>query len=500
MSATQAVIFTHIKVSQEEAAQTSDHFGVRHLIDRVADVFRSYLLCRNVGLVYCYVDVGMQLTLSRLAKTVEGSEVSFSLEELGSEERTRNCLKMAVDEVVQNLLDDRSVDFGPAQATRFQFVGLPHLLSLFNALSRIDKQLIRDLAADENTFTYDSPKFVEAIIRLVRSPHPIHGRHPVLRFDADVKVNEASVGELLAAVLRAWNTGPVHQLFSGGYGRSDGVADPVNDYAVRTHWLVNRETKELSELGYHFLRDLGELGASQVPTSVPMSAAMSRYAREKRGGKTCNRDSQQIISGAGLFMSQNAIRALPPFINSRQMITWVDDHLKRRLHEAVGHLDAKSLEHLPAVRFEQDRHPSGIDEDEVERAKGYFPRVLFGCLLHALIVGPDGKSPGLLSEEAKEIIKNPERVLHEEKLGEAMFQVARQRAAEVLAIWKEADYGDTPLRGWAAAEEPRADEYARLTVADALSYLRLVTRWHIYVKVIDNLNSQGAYWLFKRVG
>jgi hypothetical protein len=499
MSTTKAVIFTHLGMTPEYAEKTREAGGRRDLINKVAPIFREYLRCRNVGLVYVYVDVGTKLLIQRLSESVEGKGVSFSLKELGLEERTRNCLKVAVDEATQNLLDDHSVEFHPAQAPRFQFVGLSHLLSLFNALYRIDPQLIRDLAGKDQVFTYDSPKFVEAVIRLRRSPHPIHGRHPIFRFDADVLVNERSIGELLAAVTQSWNMASLFNLFSGGYGRHDAPPDPLNDYAVRLYWLVERTTGELSERGLHFLRDLGEIGATQVPGSVQMSAAMSEYVRRKRGGRSCNRKSQQVISGAGLFISMDASRSLPPFMNSRLMTTWIDDHLKRLLHEAVGHLDEESPEHLPAALFGQNRHPYGINEEYVKGATNYFPRLLRGCLLHALIMEADGKTSGPLSREVGKVIANPECGVDEAKLDEEMFRVASERAREVLSIWKEADYGDTPLRAWAAESEPQADEYARSIVADALAYLHLVKRWPVYVQAIEQLTPDRAYWLFRRV-
>jgi hypothetical protein len=501
MSTTKAVIFTHLGMTPEYAEKTREAGGRRDLMNRVAPIFREYLRCRNVGLVYVYVDVGTQLLIQRLSESVEGRGVSFSLEELGLEERTRNCLKLAVDEVTQNLLDDQSIEFHPAQAPRFQFVGLSHLLSLFNALYRIDPQLIRDLAGKDQVFTYDSPKFVEAVIRLRRSPHPIHGRHPIFRFDADVMVNQSGIGELIAAVTQSWtlSMASLFNLFSGGYGRADAPPDPLNDYAVRLYWLVDRATGELSERGLHFLRDLGEIGATQVPSSVQMSAAMSEYVRQKRGGRSSNRKSQQVISGAGLFISQDASRSLPPFMNSRQMTTWIDDHLKRLLHEAVGHLDEESPEHLSTALFGQDRHPYGINEEYVKGATNYFPRILRGCLLHALIMEADGKTPGPLSREVREVIANPEYVVDEAWLAGEMFRVASERARDVLSIWKEADYGDTPLRAWAAKSEARADEYARSIVADALAYLRLVKRWPVYVQAIERLTPDRAYWLFRRV-
>ena len=350
MTLTKAVVFTHIHVSSEQAAQTRDAPGASAIIQRVVPCFKNLLVCRNVGLVYVYVDVGIEFALSHLPESdIEKGEISFSMKELESEERTRNCLKIAADEAIQELLDNPESDFDRAQAPRFQFVGLPHLLSLFNALFKIDPTLIKNLAGELRNFTYDSPKFVEAVICLVRGAHPIHDQYPILRFDADVEVNEEGVGTLITAVNHSLNAFFMFNFFSGGYGRCDGMAEPVNDYAVRVHWLIDQKPKEvgqplnLKDRGEVFLRDLGELGATQVASSAQMSRPMRELVQKKRKGVSANRFSPQVISGAGLFMSLSAIRALPPFMNSNYLTVWIDDHLKRRLHEAVGHLTAQSL-------------------------------------------------------------------------------------------------------------------------------------------------------------
>jgi hypothetical protein len=97
--------------------------------------------------------------------------------------------------------------------------------------------MISDLAGEDGAFTYDSPKFVEAVIRLARGANPAHGVYPVLRFDEDVDVNEAAIDSLLGRVSFATQSNLYDcSFFSGGYGSEKGLV-PVNDFAVR---LVGR--------------------------------------------------------------------------------------------------------------------------------------------------------------------------------------------------------------------------------------------------------------------
>jgi len=498
-----AVVFTHIAVKPEEAGATERAEGAFRLIDRAKPYFKAYLKCRNVGLVYAYVDVCTRMILKELSALDFEGRINFSMMDLESEVRTRNCLKMASDQALHELLNDPGIEFDQSQAPRFQFVGLPHLLSLFSALFRIDPSLIRDLAGEHRELTYDSPKFVEAVIRLVRGAHAIHGRYPIFRFDEDVEVNEQGITELLSAATLAMHTNLFpYDFFSGRYGRADGTSDPANDYAVRAHWLIHRASGGLSDKGYRFLRDLGELGATQLPTSAQMSDHMQKFVQDRRHGKSSNRKSPQVISGAGLYMSRSAIRVLPPFMNFNNATTWVDDHLKRRLHEAVGHLTESSLEQISAARFLQNRHPApvGVRDEDIEWARThYFKRVLRGCLIHSLVVRPDGSSGPLSEAITRMLDRGASGLDDEDALKSVLVAAVRATANDVLSIWKNADYGNSILSEWAVGAESRMDSVCNETVRDVLAYTRLVGHWPRYVNAIEKLTPVQAHWLFRRV-
>lgn len=500
-----AVIFTHVPITEAEAAASNNPIGEKKIIDKVLPYFKAYIKCKNVGLVYVYVDVGTRMILKKLSYlNYNKNVIKFPLMQLESEVRTRNCLKIAVDRAVNsnhNMLDG---------TPRFVIIGLPHLLSLFNSLININPKLIQHLAGSRGDLTYDSPKFVEAVIRLVRGQHADLNRNPIFRFDLDVKVNEKGINELLKSAFKAMRD--VQQLvhfFSGKYQTYKKRRDDVNDFAVRTHWLVDPKTMRLSPLGYQFMRDLGEIGATQLPTTDdhPVSSFMSAYMK-KNHLVSANRDSLQVISGAGLFMTYAAIQQLPPFMDFDKATMWVDDHLKRRLHEATGRLDAASIEQNRNACFKQNRHPlpKGITNQDIEWAKNdYLFRLFRGCLVHSLIMKTDG-TPGLMADAIRTIITNGLNTVHQlnllthGNLQKDLRSELKKTAIKVKTIWGSASYGSSLLSGWASALTlVKINKICSETLQDVMAYVELVCKWRSYVRAIELLEPRNAHWLFKKV-
>ncbi len=209
MLAEKAVIFTHLPYPMDDSAERFNEVRANKLINRVIPYYKAYLACKNVGLVYVFVDTGLRQMLKNIAtmpKTIE-----FSIDELDFEHATRNCLMLAIDKATIEL-EHTNKEFDRRFAPKFQFVGLPHLFSLLKALYRIDPNLVLNLAGDGANLTYDSPKFIEAVIRLARGAHAAHSQYPILRFDEDVMVNERGIGELLTKCAYAMD--PVFQSYS----------------------------------------------------------------------------------------------------------------------------------------------------------------------------------------------------------------------------------------------------------------------------------------------
>lgn len=487
-----AIIFTHVGYKYyDEKEKPFSQQECNTLIGRVLPAFKSYLSCKNIGLVYVYVDTGIQLTLQHLRSS--SGELVYPIEELVFEQTTRNCLKVALDRAISILEADSKSSFDKSKAPKFQFVGLPHLYTLIHSLYRIDPALLDALAGDGINFSYDSPKFVEAVIRIRRG-----NTYPIFRFDEDVEVDEQAIGSLLNNCRNLDTIG--YRLFSGKYKTSPENIDYLNDFAVRLHWLVDRDTHELSNSGKWFLRDLGEIGATQVPTNAnDMSNLMSDFVENERDNVSANRSSQQLVSGAGLFMSNQAINQLPPFMNFNHLTLWVDDHLKRRLHEVLGHIAPGGPEQIEDACFTQDRHPGGILDKEIEWARDeYFQRLFDGCILHALITTHNGER-GELAEVINNLITINARVPEESFLKKTFKDSAKPTAKAILNIWKSETYGNSLLKGWAEKAARNIDKLINPIIEDAASYVHLVSRWQTYLAAMQRLTKNHAYWLFRPV-
>lgn len=494
------------KLEQQLAAQEENE-----IVESVLSYYKAYLKCKNIGLVYVYVDTGIRQVLDNIFMG-EG-KIDIDINELAFEHTVRNILKLAEDQALRELSMDENFD--ASTAPKFQFIGLPHLSTLIASLYRMDKDLVKNLAG-RDSFTYDAPKFVEAVIRLARGNDPLLSGDPVLRFDQDVEVNEDGIDALLKKIHNAIIRRHGFSFFSGGYGRPD-INDAVNDHAVRCHWLANIQDNDqppyhLIPQGEYFLRDIGEFGATSIPNSKKVSAStgMKNYLINlHQGDRSANRDSEQVISGAGLYMSQSAILRLPPFMNFENNIIWVDDYLKRRLHEAIGDLAVADLEHVEGGLFHQDRYPAGIRQSDLDWAKNtYFYRLISGCIMHALIVTRTGEQSEL-AKFVDNFLRTHHRASNDEfsELAIKFMDIAQKTTLALLEIWSKADYGNDILQKWAIENQKELFEkgsgelakWINSTVQDAIHYCKLVENWNEYVVAIQALVPRDAYWLFRSI-
>lgn len=336
---TNAVIFTHCADLAKAGNDAVDN--PNFWIDEYAKRFQPYLKCNEnevlIGIIYCYIDLGV-----RQAIPSHGHRFHLDPDILETENGLTGILRQA------EIKARRDLTFSEDRLPKFYFIGLNELVQVLNNLMKVDPDLVTFLGSQQHNFYYDSPKFVEAVIRLARGDIPHLARHPIIRVDDDATVNPQAISLLLNKFEDVSRRSPFY-FFSGKYGRSDGKYDPVNDYAVRTHWFFpdgtqagddrfsNNDTNFMRpvEITKMFLSDLSSLGAKQ-PIDNPSSSGAFRELADNNKIQLEDRNSPQVISGAGLIMGRRNVELLPPFMNFDHPITWVDDHLKRRLHEMLG--------------------------------------------------------------------------------------------------------------------------------------------------------------------
>ncbi|MEK6320547.1 MAG: hypothetical protein AABN33_02565, partial [Acidobacteriota bacterium] len=469
----------------------------------------------------------------------------------------------------------------------FRYIVIDDLLELLTHLIQAgEPNLISFLYGKGQQFTYDSPKFVEAVIRLARGRIPHLAIDPIIRFDEDVEPNAMSI-ELLLQKYHEMEHKHTFYFFSGSYGDPNGGDDPINDHAVRTHWffpvgtkslkldlkdgileLIRNEELNLDEQvvqrisdsvglprekpqqaklklikainqAYYFLADLSYLGATEVNNSASFYSKTLRELSGRTGA--ISRPERQVISGAGLIMSNLAVDLLPPFMNFTNQTVWVDDHVKRRLHEALQDISKTQTERVSEARSKQDRHKDGVKDSDIEFArKIYFERLLRGCLLHRIVVDLEG-TPTEYSKLIEDIVayrmKRNDPKLSKRRLGSLKKRLLKQVERHytlVLRCWSSNEFEGTESFTWAKQllatgslnleEKEKVESYGWVKqriddqrinirkkqlkkevvrqwlcesiVQDAMDYIDLVRNWPIFTRAIARLES-SEWWLFK---
>ncbi len=479
----QAVVFTHFgalkyRKDGEEFTALRPEFTSRY-----KEIFSAYRACSTIVRVYAYIDWAFREAVLRIR---EDLSFNISTEVRAEEAEMINMLETAI----------RLAGCRPGMV---KIIGYQHLEFLLHGLFKLDPDLIKFLCGPTGKFTYDSPKFVEAIIRLAWGDSPLLARHAILRIDEDALPNDNAIAVLVDRYGEEI-TRRRFFFFSGSYGDSGAEVEEIdylNDFAVRTQWLAPigattaryRQSGSMQEgLTRRFLADLDALGPKQLHHSHRDYSRVLREICEKDiRQKRLERPGRQVISGAGLIMSSRSVRFLPPFMNFEHLTTWVDDHLKRRLHEALNDLGRNDVECIDTAKFKQVRHPKGLTSDDMRWAvREYFDRLIRGCVFRRIITNNDGTPTGY-SKLVAEIVRFrvtgvPREGRFDERLDESgsggeelldvirtkvegtgtnlhvvrehvdlpsyreeMLSAARERYDEVLRCWSSDDYSGAGL-------------------------------------------------------
>jgi hypothetical protein len=499
-----AVIFTHFGELKYRKNELEFEGLKRAYQTKYTDILQSYLQCAKdgseIGLVYVYIDWAVR----QAVPTLRANAFHLDTTVLNEENTLVGLLKICEDSARRNLGLNR------AQPPQFQYVGIVQLVDLLNHLIDVDDKLVEFLAGPENRFTYDSPKFVEAVIRLARGETPQFADHPIIRIDEDAKPTAAFITHLLNVYVQIRTEAPFF-FFSGTYGRPHGAYDPINDHAVRLHWLADvpqrgepQLTNQQMDKARAFLADLNELGATQIPDSNQhYSKALRSLLAQGRQEARPSR-SRQVISGAGLIMSRKAVNVFPPFMNFKHLTVWVDDHLKRRLHEVAGDLYSDDIECTSDAKIQQTRHDHLGPGDIAWAQTEYFDRLLRGCLFRRLISHLNGRRT-TYTELLADIVRYRVSAKSAEELGLTvddprsleMIDMVKERYKETILCWQSREFADTPLEQWAGTRDStHCLHWSREVVADAIRYVDLLLRWPVFTRAIERLQFTTNYWLF----
>ena len=514
----QGVIFTHFGSLASVSSLTEFHRREDELIEKLKPIIKSYLECNSdrhrIQIVYGYVDWAVRMSIPDLKVTEHEGRRSFSIDAavLRQETQLFGILRAAERNARKEL------DLFWPHPPKFHFIGLTQLLDLLNNLIDVEPQLVRFLCGAKGRFGYDSPKFVEAIIRLARGDIPHLAGYPIIRIDEDAVVSASSIDKLLETFKKVSASKPFF-FFSGRYGRFDDKPDPVNNHAVRVHWFYPLGTKasddkfqngdekfeKANELTRKFLSDLSVIGATQRLDYKRYLSANARTLLDAGELNYSNRGSMQVISGAGLIMARRAVRMLPPFMHFDHLTTWIDDFLKRLLHEMLRDIVPEDVESVENAFIQQDRHPSGIRKEDMEWAnEKYFKRLLRGCIMHAMIMTPAG-NPTDYSNIIRDIAWGKIgqiRPKRREELKKSLYDYGIDRLENVLKCWSSPEFRGTHLFSW-IKDINNIPEFNRnfcnAVLEDAIGYVDLLLNWQIFTSAVERLSFIGNDWLYDEV-
>lgn len=255
---------------------------------------------------------------------------------------------------------------------------------------------------------YDTPKIVEAIVRLrllgtgvpvfradwdvlFRDPENVNDHlslfkaialclttHQLRRDEASISTFIFSASYDANAILNATQPGEKFTAWSCAFATRVFPALPVNQGAIRRigpdyTWGNYAEdvfdedlARKFYGLAQNGLRSNGITGIGEIGAHPLVS----------------------VISGALFCLSESAILDLPPFSNFGLNVSWIDDHLKFCLHRELKHLFTSTLDIEPGTKLDdavvQKARATIADLPEYVLGK-YLPTLLWGTIMDAWI-------------------------------------------------------------------------------------------------------------------
>jgi hypothetical protein len=455
--------------------------------------------------VYVFIDIGTYAMIKQKKGIISDSGVDHALIQ---EKNVISELEKIEKQARQNIADEKKPLLSEKDAIdnypKFIYIGINELGSLLDELESVKPELPKYLGGrDGNKFTYDTPKFVEAGIRI--ESNVLNREELILRIDEDVTIYYKGIKTLMDSYPQVMEN-PFHY-FSGSYGIYDkkenpgdekpGDDHPKNNYAVRVHFFIDPKTQTPDPALDFFLADLTELGAVQKIPAGDYSSKLKELISQGKHKEARARKTPEIISGAGLAASHAVLRHLPPFMCFDMNVTWIDDHLKRRLLEVLEFVSPDDTESVQDAKFRKNRHTGNITPENIAGSGGYLEVLLSGFMFHSLI-SDDNQQATVYSQAINEIIRSKSKKLSwyaKYALRKGIKRILEEKYEKVLKCWTSLEYANKPapldtFYNWSKIEkETKAnkDKLVNGLTEDALRYLELVAVWDNFVRAFEGL-------------
>jgi hypothetical protein len=489
------VLYTHYSEGNDwkdyDSRNISPHKldGVQYLVKHLSNLSGLLTWPGYEGLLVLFYAPGLHECLTGIA------------EHKPIEELQKTCKKLkfakAVDDYLKDLMKQRYKDLLP----RLRFITAIDLHGIFGRItnSEIADRLKAWIVGDTEGMRYDSPKIVEAIVRL----RLLGSGVPVFRVDHDVlfrgeenwnKKNlefSSTIGSCLTAYqLRRDSPNLSSFIFSASYdhkvlrdteassdfhawGRAYATrvfpALPVDQRMIDStlETIRKNEKKAKKTLKGRVLekkqREI-EADAWDCYATKSFNPAIARkffgfngpdfVASDLAGiGQIGAHPMSSVISGAMLYLSDGAILDLPPFSNFSLNVSWIDDHLKYCLHRELHHLRRPRIKHgINDGRSNKLLAYSKIDgvvmqksgrklQDDLRKYifDAYLPTLLRGAILDAWIT-PEPLLKYRLEELAQKTDRDKlSKMLNRRQPG-GLLPTALQRALETCKFIPDATF------------------------------------------------------------
>jgi len=316
-------------------------------------------------------------------------------------------------------------------ADRVRFLTPSDLLLIFGPVNTIFAQAFRRYFIGQAPGTrYDTPKIVEAILRLRLLGNGV----PVLRLDHDVifrfgkedkVIGDLGLFKAVACAVQAYQLRLAQPtvstfLFSASYN-SKGLLDPrelkrgdrfeawSRAFATRVFPALKADPKSINEI---CCLSKAKRGNRLKPTRLKQlqNKEWDKYVKKNLDqdfakqfyGLKDNETKLEthptgglasigahplyaVISGALLCLSEGAILDLPPFSNFRNNVMWIDDHLKYSLHRAMHHFTSDEPLELEEPGLSNARFDVSVTKERP--SVGDLPAYILGVYLPTLLWG-----------------------------------------------------------------------------------------------------------------
>lgn len=316
----------------------------------------------------------------------------------------------AVARCVRGLLERAQL----AQRVRF-ITALDLKVILGQAHTILAEKFRRYFVGPARGIRYDTPKIVEAILRLRLLGNGV----PVLRLDHDVLfrfsgsakvIGDLGLFKAVACATRAYHlrlADPTVStfIFSASYNTRD-LKDRSPQMDLFEAWSRAFATRVYPAL----VADPIAIGDVFAQPSEQHDNAWNTYLQEHLDEPLVKRffgirESESnlepdgtngltaigahpfyaVVSGALFCLSEGAILDLPPFSNFRNNVMWIDDHLKYSLHRALHHFTSGET-----LNLEPGLSDARLDDVTVTKARpsiSKLPLYVFGNYLPTLLWG-----------------------------------------------------------------------------------------------------------------